>query len=449
MVGETEVTAGVSGDEGRATFRSILGNREYRYLLSANVFSWIGDYLSRAAVTVLVLQSSGSVALSAASFALSYLPWLVGGPLLATIAERLPFRSTMVVCDLLRMLLIGLVALPGMPLWGMFALLLGTAMANPPFQAARSALLPQVLTGDRLVLGLAMQQSTGQAAQIIGFAAGSTLAGIDPRTALMVNSLTFGISALLIRFGLHDRRPIGISAARRPLLRETADGFRIIWNSRVMRGIAILVFATMFFGVVPEGLAAGWAQTLAGGRGNTGWMQAVIMVASPIGMIVGGLVVGRLLSSEQRRRAIPVFAVLTPLALVPALFAPPVYVVSLMAFVCGFMGASMFPAANGLFVEVLPAGYRARAFGVMQTGVQVAQGVAVLATGVMADRFPLPVVVGAWSVGGVLLTLAVALRWPSNAEIGQEIEANRRAADARPTEPQTTRTESTKGAEHG
>lgn len=446
------MTAGVSADEGPATFRSVLAHREYRYLLSANVFSWIGDYLARAAVTVLVLHHSGSVALSAASFALSYLPWLVGGPVLAAIAERMPFRSTMVACDLIRMLLIGLIALPGMPIWGMFALLFGTAMANPPFQAARSALLPQVLVGDRLVIGLALQQSTGQAAQIVGFAAGSTLAGIDPRTALMVNSVTFGISALLIRLGVHDRRPVGISQTRRPLLRETGDGFRIIWHSRVMRGIAVLVFATMFFGVVPEGLAAGWAQTLADDRAEAGWMQAMIMIASPVGIILGGLVVGRLLSAEQRRRSIPVFAVLTPLALVPAIFAPPVYLVSLMAFACGFMGAGMFPAANGLFVEVLPAGYRARAFGVMQTGVQVSQGAAVLATGVMAERFSLPVVVGAWSIGGVLLTLAVAFRWPSNTEISQEIEENRRANASPPgpeAPPQTSRVESTKGAEHG
>ena len=112
------MTAGVSADEGPATFRSVLAHREYRYLLSANVFSWIGDYLARAAVTVLVLHHSGSVALSAASFALSYLPWLVGGPVPAAVAERMPFRSTMVACDLIRMLLIGLIALPGMPIWG-------------------------------------------------------------------------------------------------------------------------------------------------------------------------------------------------------------------------------------------------------------------------------------------------------------------------------------------
>jgi MFS family permease len=424
------VSEGEAAAERPARFVDVFANREYRFLLSANAFSWVGDYLARAAVTALVFHGTGSAALSAAAFALSYLPWLVGGPVLAAVAERRPFRSMMVACDLIRMILIGLVAVPGLPVWVMFLLLFGTAMANPPFQAARSALLPQILVGDRFVVGLAIQQSTGQAAQVVGFAAGSALVGINPRLALLINAVTFGLSALLIRLGVEDRRPIGTPVTRQPLLRETAEGFRVILRSRIMRSIAILVFATMFFGVVPEGLAAVWAADLADTRVQAGWMQAMIMVANPIGFIVGGVVIGRLVRPERRRRLIPLFAVLTPLALVPALLSPPVFVISAMAAVCGFAIAGMFPAANGLFVQVLPAGYRARAFGVMQSGVQVAQGLAVLAVGVLADRYALPTVVGVWSIAGALLVLVVALRWPSPKEIESGVAEAQRAGDA-------------------
>ena len=61
------------------------------------------------------------------------------------------------------------------------------------------------------------------------------------------------------------------------------------------------------------------------------------------------------------------------------------------------------PVANGLFVQALPNGFRARAFGVMATGVQVIQGAAVLVTGLLAERFPIPIVVGLWSAAGVVL----------------------------------------------
>jgi hypothetical protein len=72
---------------------------------------------------------------------------------------------------------------------------------------------------------------------------------------------------------------------------------------------------------------------------------------------------------------------------------------------------------------VLPAGYRARAFGVMQSGVQLAQGFAIIATGVLADRFALPTVVGVWSVAGVLLVGAMAVRWPSRSTIDAAVTA--------------------------
>ncbi len=83
-------------------------------------------------------------------------------------------------------------------------------------------------------------------------------------------------------------------------------------------------------------------------------------------------------------------------------------VVALLAAVCGFAVAGILPVSNGLFVQALPNGFRARAFGVMATGLQVIQGAAVLVTGLLAERFPIPVVVGVWSTAGVVLMAFVA-----------------------------------------
>ena len=118
--------------EGPATFREVFAQAEYRAVFAASTLSWIGDYIAKAAVTVLVYRETGSVALSAAAFAVSYLPWLIGGPLLATVAERHRYRQVMVTADLVRMVLVGLVALPGLPVWAVLALLFATTLANPP-----------------------------------------------------------------------------------------------------------------------------------------------------------------------------------------------------------------------------------------------------------------------------------------------------------------------------
>jgi hypothetical protein len=80
------------------------------------------------------------------------------------------------------------------------------------------------------------------------------------------------------------------------------------------------------------------------------------------------------------------------------------------------------PTLNTQFVLALPHGFRARAFGVMQQGVQLSQGGAVLLTGLLAERSSVPLVVGLWSVGGVALMLALAVRWPSARVVDEEIE---------------------------
>ncbi|MEU5938600.1 MFS transporter [Micromonospora sp. NPDC047548] len=410
--------------DGPATFREVFGQSEYRAVFMATVFSWVGDYLAKAAVTVLVYRQSESVALAAAAFAVSYLPWLIGGPLLAALAERYRYRQVMVVCDLIRMALMVLIAVPGLPVWAILALLFATTLANPPSQAARSALMPAILTGDRLILGLSLNASSSQAAQVVGYLLGATVAAVNPPAALLINAATFAVSAALTRFGVRDRQPAMAAAHRSHLLRETGQGFQIVFGTPVLRAIAVLVFSAMLFSIIPEGLAAAWADEAGDGL-DSGVAQAVIMAANPVGFILGGLLVGRVVAPARRLALMRPLAVIAPLVLVPTLFDPPAVVVALLAAACGFAAAGLLPTANGLFVRALPNGYRARAFGVMATGMQVIQGASVLITGLLADRFSIPLVVGVWSAAGVLLMLVAALRWPD----GETIDAAIAAAD--------------------
>lgn len=417
---------------GPATFREVFAESEYRALYVANILSWTGDYIAKAAVTVLVYRETESVGLSAAAFAVSFLPWLVGGPLLTALAERHAYRTVMVICDVTRMTLVAILAWPGLRAHTILIMVFLITLANPPSQAAKSALLPLILTGDRLVVGLSLNISTGQAAQIMGYVAGAAIAAVSPQAALLINAGAFGLSALIIRTGIRRRPPTARDDRRAHLLRETADGFRVVFGTPVLRAIAILVFTSMLFAIVPEGLAAGWAAEQEGLEGAArGFTQALIMSASPIGFILGSLVVGRALRPDLRRALIRPFAVLAPLALVPALLDPPPVVVALLAAASGFSVAGLMPVANGLFVQALPHNFRARAFGVMATGVQVMQGIAVLATGILSDRYSIPTVVGVWSIAGVLLMVTAAVQWPSadrfNAAIVAAQEHNRAA----------------------
>jgi predicted MFS family arabinose efflux permease len=436
----------VKGNEDRpATYREVFRVREYRAVFGASTLSWIGDYFARVAVTYLIFSDTKSVWLSAAAFAISYLPWVAGGPVLAAISERYPYRRVMIVCDLTRMALVALLAIPAVPLWLLLGLLFLSSLLNPPAQSARSAMLPLILKGDRYVVGLSVQAMVAQAAQVSGYAAGGLFAAlVSPRAALLVDSATFALSAVLIWRGVRPRPPAMTEEHRSHLLRETAEGFRVVFGDPVMRAIALLVFALVSVIIVPEGLAVAWSGEL----GGEAWRAGLMMASIPFGYVIGGLVVGRMLSPSTRLKLIRPLAVLVPLALIPAVLQPPFEVVLLLGLVAGFGNAVLMPL-NGLFVQVLPNPYRARAFGIMQGGMQVLHAAAVMLTGAIAGRFPVPVVVGVWSFAGMALIVFAAARWPSGGIIDGEIEQAKLVNEPRPaTRNETRQTSRTTREQH-
>jgi MFS family permease len=408
---------GASDPEPKVGFRDIFAVGEYRAIYASLLVNLLGDYLARAAIIVLVYQQSQSVMLSAASFAISYLPWILGGPVLAAIAERYPYRRTLIVADLARAVPIALIALPGLPVPLTLLLIFLAMLGAPPTQAARSALLPLVLERRMLVTGLALNSSTGQAMQVFGYVAGASLAAaVNPRLGLLLDAVSFLASAAFLWFGVRPR-PAAPTHQQRHLLRETGEGFRLVFGTPVLRAIAIMVFALTTFTILPEGLAAGWAAVFQQDPAARGFDQGLIMASGPIGFVIGGLAVGRLASQPRRRRLVKPFAVVAPIALALTAFAPNAVTVSALVAVSGIAQGVLIPTLNGTFVLALPHGYRARAFGVMQGGLQLSQGFAVMATGVIAQRWSVPATIGLWSLGGLVLMAVVASRWPSRGEI--------------------------------
>jgi MFS family permease len=147
------------------------------------------------------------------------------------------------------------------------------------------------------------------------------------------------------------------------------------------------------------------------------------MAAGPVGWIIGGLLISRLVRPDVRQKLVRPLSIAAALTLVPALAAPSVPVIALVILASGVAQGGIMPTLNGLFVLALPHGYRARAFGVMQGGLQISQGLAVLFTGFLAQHSAVPVTVGLWSVAGALMLVAIAGRWPRPSTFSRAITA--------------------------
>jgi predicted MFS family arabinose efflux permease len=144
----------------QATFREVFAVREFRPLFGTFLLSTAGDELARVALTVLVYQRTNSPLLSALTFAIGHLPWLLGGPLLSALADRLPRHRVLISADAIRAVLLAGMAIPGTPLPVLLGLLFLVSLCAPPFESARSALMADVLEGDRYAVATSLTNIT-------------------------------------------------------------------------------------------------------------------------------------------------------------------------------------------------------------------------------------------------------------------------------------------------
>jgi diguanylate cyclase (GGDEF)-like protein len=386
--------------ERQAGFRSVLAVREFRALWAAELLSVVGDQLARVGLAVLVFRETNSAGWTALAYALTYLPALLGSVLLGGLADRYPRRELIVVVDLLRAGIAGLMAIPVLPLPVLFALVFALTLAGAPFKAAQQALLPTILTGDKYVTGLALRTVTNQSAQVAGFlAGGALLLLLDPHVSLGLNGVTFAIAALVVLAGVTHR-----PAARRDVhVRRGAA--RLIARDPNLLGLVALSWLVGVF-AVPEGLAAPYGATF----GGAAIVVGVLMASVPVGSIAGAWLVAKVPRSA-RPAATLWFAVGAGLPLAACLLQPPLAVVAALWALSGAATTAYLVLAQAAFVLGVPDHSRGAASGLAGAGVLSSQGIAVLGAGILADATSPVFAVGAGGVTGALLALTVGVPW--------------------------------------
>ncbi|GGU13617.1 MFS transporter [Lentzea flava] len=385
-------------------YRDLARDGEFRALFVAHVVSVAGDQFARVALTVHVFDRTASTGLTALTYALTFLPDLIGGPLLSGLADRFARKDVMVAADLARTLLLLLMAVPGTPLWALAALLVLVQFAGAPHGAARAALLPQILPDARYPLGQAALSTVTQAAQVAGFLTGGALvAMLGPGLVLVADGATFLVSAFLIGVFLLDR-----PAPPRPHVRawpaDLVSGARLVWGQRRLRALVALACVSGFY-IVGEALAAPYAAQLGAGPAGVG----AIFGAYAAGAAVGMLLVARL-SEPRQLRVMPWLAIAACAVLVPAALRPGL-VVSVGLFALSGAASAYHLVANTTFVRAVPDSSRGQAFGLAVTALRVSQGVGVALAGVAAETLAVHHVVAAAGALGVLAAGGSALLW--------------------------------------
>jgi MFS family permease len=407
---------GLSGErqaDERVTYADIFAEREFRALFISRALSTIGDYLARAALTIAVFTETGSEALMGITFALTTLPDLIGGPVLAGLADRFPRRAVMVTADVGRALLLLVMAIPGMPLAGLWALLFAIRLLDTPFNSAYISTMSIVLPGRKLVRGSAITQLINHVAYTIGYGLGGVIVGLAGLSLVLVfNSATFLLSALVILLGVLSRPATAGTDSRPTLLGSARAATRYIFSHPRLRLIMLFPFAIATT-LASETLAAPYAAQLGHGPAVAG----LLMGAGPAGIVLG-LWLLPMLIHEQRNRHVVALAVIScaPLAL---FFVVPGVVVAVVLIVVSGIALYYWIPLAAEFTQTVPDSMRGQGVGLLTTMMRVTQGGAILIFGLVAQNSPASAVIAVSGTVGTIMVIGLAVAWVSASRSAQ------------------------------
>jgi hypothetical protein len=270
----------------------------------------------------------------------------------------------MIACDLSRAGLVNIMAVPGLPLWARVAPLFVVTLISAPFSSARAAVYPDILSGDRYVLGTAVTLTTRQFSQVLGFAAGGVIAGFfGTGPSLLTDAATFLGSALIIRCWVRARPaaqpgvPAG-TATRSGVM----TGVRVVFGDPRLRTPMLFGWLAAFYNV-PSGVAAPLGQALGGGDVVVG----LILAASALGSSLGAVLLSRFVDPDRRLRWMSPAAAASCGVLLLFWSRPGLPAALVILTACGLFDCYQL-AASAAFVSAAPASHRSQAFGIAQGG---------------------------------------------------------------------------------
>ena len=291
------------------------GNRNYRLLWSAQVISEIGDWFFTLALYNLLLDFTGKAESIGFAFVLQVLPQCLTAPAAGVLNDRLSRRKVMMFADLCRALIIAcmlFVRTPAMlPL--LYVLLFLETVMWGLFEPARSAIVPNITTGDEVFVGNALSSTTWSFNFAMGFTFGGIALALLGREAVFaIDACSFIASAFIVRRmtfhephteghaplhwrDLYDFKPIleGVRYVRRDA-RMLATLFVKSGNSIIASNWVLLTmlgrdkFAVTWLGAAPERAAALGVSLLMGSRG--------------IGALTGPILLGYIAGRNQARQ---------------------------------------------------------------------------------------------------------------------------------------------------
>ncbi|MFJ2442876.1 MFS transporter [Streptomyces sp. NPDC087658] len=352
--------------------------------------------VSGLALGTLVYRSTGSPLLSALAMFGTALAQVIGAATLLSAADRVPPRAATTGLALLFALGTAAQALPGLPVWAAFALLLGLGAVAALGGGVRYGLLSEILPREGFLLGRSTIGMAVGTTQICGFAVGGALVTVlSPRGTLLVAAALYVIAAAVARWGLGPRPP---RATGRPSVSVTWRTNALLWSSGPRRRVYLALW-------VPNGLIVGCESLFVPyDPGHSG----ILFACAALGMLAGDTLTGRFLPRRFRARLdVPLRLLLAVPYLLLAL--RPALPLALAAVALASVGYSASLLLQERLMSLTPDELSGHALGLHSSGMLTCQGLGAAFAGAVAELSSPATAMAVSAVLSVAVTLALAV----------------------------------------
>ncbi|MFE0822653.1 MFS transporter [Streptomyces sp. NPDC058847] len=393
-------------DTPRKSYTDLFRTPEFGPLFLSSSANIAAQTVSGLALGTLVFRATGSPLLSALSMFGPALAQVLGATFFLSGADRLPPRATLAGLSLAFAAATAALALPGLPVWAMLAVVFGEGLIASLGGGVRWGLLNEILTKDGYLTGRSIFNMMNGVMQIAGYAAGGVLVTVvSPRLCLLLAAGLYGAAAALAL--LLTRRPP--RAAGRPSVAATWRANARLWSARPRRHVYLALW-------IPNGLVVGCESLYVSYDPRA---AGTLLACAALGMLAGDVTVGRLLPPRLRPRlGIPLLVLLAAPYL--ALFLrPPLPVTAvLVALASVGFGASLVQQER--LVVLTPDELTGHALGLHSAGMLTAQGLAASLAGTVAQFTSPATAMTAMALVSlaVTLTLTVVSRRDAGADGG-------------------------------
>jgi len=383
-----------------AAYRGLLRNRDFLFLWLGQMISAVGDWIIVAVLFAYVDQISGGRSYAISLMMLSkFLPAVLLGFLAGVIIDRLDRKSTLILCDFARAVLVVLLPFAG-NLLSICLLVFAIETFTIIYGPAKDASIPDLVEPEQLTNANSMNMLTLYASMAFGTAIAGSIIGfiswlgrinpgfmgkIDPnKAAFFIDSLTFLASAWLIYHIAFKKIPREerVKMTSGQVREDFREGFRYLWGGDLTRTVLLLTLACFLGGGTIYVLTVSFVRYVLGGSGSA---FMYILTTLLFGMMGGSLLAGVLRSRVRKERVLGLAISGFGAGVVLFSLVTVTWISFLVAFLGGiFMGYAIVGMVT-LLHERLDEEYRGRAFATIQVIMRASIFVSIMLAGPLAD----------------------------------------------------------------